>query len=162
MTRIYVPSRRPEDWQQLLADPEKHWRTGYSAKALAHCWQSAGGLPPEIARLLEAYGADPELLIALPEHKVPLPGSSRGESQNDLLALVRASGRTLAVTIEGKARESFGEPLGAWLENASDGKRERLSYLCDLHGLIPPLPDDISDLLGRVAAAAPVTIEAAQ
>jgi hypothetical protein len=25
----------------LLAEPDKHSRTGYSAKALAHCWQSA-------------------------------------------------------------------------------------------------------------------------
>jgi len=26
----------PEDWKPLLAEPEKHWRTGYSAKTLAY------------------------------------------------------------------------------------------------------------------------------
>jgi len=39
---FFYPIKRPEEWQQLLARPDKHWRTGYSAKALAYCWQEAG------------------------------------------------------------------------------------------------------------------------
>ena len=31
----------------------------------------------------------------------------------------------------------------AWLQNASDGKRERLAFICDLLGLELPLPDAI-------------------
>lgn len=46
MTKFYVPSTGPDDWQTLLGDPVKHWRTGYSAKTLAHCWEGAGGLVP--------------------------------------------------------------------------------------------------------------------
>ena len=38
LSKIYIPSTKPEDWQSLLAHPEKHWRKGYSAKALAYCW----------------------------------------------------------------------------------------------------------------------------
>jgi hypothetical protein len=32
---ISIPTQAPDDWQKLLAAPEKHWRIGYSAKALA-------------------------------------------------------------------------------------------------------------------------------
>lgn len=35
MRRIFVPSRGADDWRQCLADPEKQWRDGYSAKCLA-------------------------------------------------------------------------------------------------------------------------------
>jgi len=44
LSKIYIPTTKPEDWQSLLADPEKHWRKGYSAKALAYCWQEADGV----------------------------------------------------------------------------------------------------------------------
>lgn len=80
MRRIYLPSQGADDWQRLLADPVKHWRAGYSAMALAECWEAADGLPAEIASLMQETGPDPELLLALPEHKVPLPGSRRGDS----------------------------------------------------------------------------------
>jgi hypothetical protein len=62
-------------------------------------------------------------------------GGSRGESQNDLFALVRVGERTLAVTIEGKVDEPFGQLLGAWKANASPSKRQRLTFLCDRLGL---------------------------
>ncbi|MER8438340.1 hypothetical protein NKH36_00055 [Mesorhizobium sp. M1312] len=154
MTKIYFPSQGADDWRRLLADPVKHWRSGYSAMCLAECWENAGGLPPEIARLLTAIGSAPELLVALPEHKVPLPGARRGDSQNDLFALIRAGGQTVALTIEGKVDEPFDQPLGMWLANASDGKRERLAFVCDLLGLTQPLPDNIRyQLLHRTASA---------
>ena len=31
MPRILLTSG-PDDWQKMLADPEKHWRSGYSAR----------------------------------------------------------------------------------------------------------------------------------
>lgn len=74
---------------------------------------------------------------------MPLPGASRGESQNDVFALVRVNGNTLAMAIEGKVDEPFAEPLGEWLQNASDGKRERLGFICELLGLKLPLADHI-------------------
>jgi len=49
--KIYIPSLGPSAWQQFLAEPDKQWRTGYSAKTLAHCWVHSDGLPPEIAAL---------------------------------------------------------------------------------------------------------------
>jgi hypothetical protein len=56
MKRILVPTTGVEDWRRLLADPEKHWRTGSSAKCLAHCWEDADGFPAEIKRLFSESG----------------------------------------------------------------------------------------------------------
>lgn len=151
MTRIYVPSSGPQSWQALLADPEKHWRTGFSAKTLAHAWESADGLPPEISRLFEGRV---ELLLGLPEHKVDLPGGAR-PSQTDLFALLRHNDRVIATAVEGKVDETFGPTVGQWLEDASDGKRKRLEYLCGVLGLTN---DGLSELryqlLHRTASAA--------
>ncbi|MGX7925478.1 DUF6946 family protein [Tsuneonella sp. HG094] len=132
---IYVPTSGTSDWQRLLAEPELHWRDGYSAKMLADCWEAADGIPREVRSLLEDIAPDPGLLFAFPEHKVPLPGASRGASQNDIFAFVRAGSMTVAVMIEGKVDESFDRRLGDWLENASPGKLKRLDYLANMLGL---------------------------
>jgi hypothetical protein len=154
MTRIYLPSTGAEDWRRLLASPERHWREGYSAMSLATCWEGCAGLPPEIAALFRDIDPAPELLIGLPEHKVPLPGAARGESQNDLFALIRAGGQTFATTIEGKVDEPFDRLLGDWLKNASPGKLVRLAAIAEALGLSLPLPDDVHyQLLHRTASA---------
>ncbi len=36
MPKFYVLADGANDWRPLLAEPEKHWRTGYSAKSLAY------------------------------------------------------------------------------------------------------------------------------
>jgi hypothetical protein len=156
MSRIYIPSSGAEDWKQFLAEPDRQWKTGYSARSLAHCWEAAPGLPPEIAALFANtgdFGAPPELLIALPEHKVPLPGG-RTESQNDVFALVRCSDKTIATTIEGKVSESFGQTLAAWNRAASRGKTARLEYLSALLGVAHPPPQHLYyQLIHRAASA---------
>jgi hypothetical protein len=74
MNKIYVPANRPEDWKPLLAKPDKHWRTGYSAKTLAYCWQEANGFPESVINCFNNSGLklfrDIELLLVIPEHKV--------------------------------------------------------------------------------------------
>lgn len=149
-SRIYVPSSGPSAWQEFLAEPDKHWRTGYSARALAYCWERAEGLPPEIASM---FPSPSELLLAFPEHKVPLPGGTR-DSQNDVFALVRYGSDTAAVAIEGKVNEPFGPSLGEWFREPSDGKRTRLRHLCDVLGLVDTPPSHIRyQLLHRTASA---------
>jgi hypothetical protein len=54
MTRILIPATDAADWQRLLAEPEKHWKSGYSAKALAHCWQNAEGFPASVRAVLDS------------------------------------------------------------------------------------------------------------
>ncbi len=153
---IYVPTRGPEGWKGLLADPENHWKTGYSAKTLAHCWEDSAGLPPEIGALL---GLDTSLLVGIPEHKVNLPGG-RGPSQTDLFALLRRGDQTVACAIEGKVSETFGPTVQEWLTDASAGKIQRLEHLCHLLGLTQPLPHGLRyQLLHRSASA---IIEAAR
>ena len=157
MPAIYVPTRGPEDWKPLLAKPDKHWQTGRSAKALAHCWEEAQGFPPEVAALFAgsdpAVFADMELLLALPEHQVPLPGGRRN-SQNDLWCLARGRGGLVSLAVEGKVAESFGPTLEEWSRDMSQGKRVRLEFLQDRVGLAGDLPGSIRyQLLHRAACA---------
>ena len=149
MSKILVPSRGPSDWQSLLADPAKHWHAGYSAMAAARSWEAAGGLPPEFEPIL---GPGAELIFAIPEHKVPLPGGRR-ESQCDVFALVRSNGRVVALAVEAKVNETFDKTLGEWLADASAGKRRRLEAICAILGCGEPPPDVRYQLLHRTAAA---------
>lgn len=157
MARIYLPSPGPDAWKQFLAEPDKQWRKGYSARTLAHAWEAADGLPPEIAELFAGSagfrGKEPELLLAIPERKVALPGGQR-ESQNDVFALVRVGDRTVSVAVEGKVNEPFGPTVGDWLRDASRGKQERMAFLCSSLGISDPPPADIQyQLLHRTASA---------
>lgn len=151
MQRIFRPTKGLADWKAGLADPEKHWRAGFSAMATAQRWEAAGGaLPPEIACLL---GDTPELLLAIPEHKVPLPGGQR-DSQCDVFALVRQGSKTISLAVEAKVAEPFGDTVGTWCENASEGKRQRLCAICDWLGLPFPSPETLRyQLLHRTGAA---------
>lgn len=150
MNKILTPSSGPDDWQQFLADPHKQWKRGYSAMAAALSWEAAKGLPPEIAAL---FGPHAELLFAVPEHKVALPGGRR-ESQCDVFALVRADDETIAVSVEAKVNEPFGPTVGEWMVGGSPGKVERITYIRHLLGLPDdPLRDVRYQLLHRSAAA---------
>jgi hypothetical protein len=157
MSKIVVPSMGAESWRVFLAEPERHWAIGYSARTLAHSWEAAkktaAGLPPEVERLLAQALGPVELLLAIPEHKTSLPGGGHA-SQSDVFALVRHGGGVASCTIEGKVNEPFGPTVGEWLVNASDGKRERLSFLAKTLRLPEPVPLEIRyQLLHRTAAA---------
>ena len=148
--RILIPTKSVEDWRGLLADPIKQWKIGYSAYATAKCWEEADGLPLEVAQIL---GSKSALLLAIPEHKVPLAGGSR-DSQCDVFALVRRADKTVAVSVEGKVNETFGPTVGEWLKNPSSGKVARLTSICDMLGVdYPPRPELRYQLFHRTAAA---------
>jgi hypothetical protein len=145
MNRIYIPTSSPDDWRKFLAEPDKQWRSGYSARELAECWQRASGFPAEFQELFASSGrqafAGMELLLAIPEYQVALPDGKR-PSQNDLFVLARAGdGRLVVIMIEGKVSEPFGETLETWLSDGSQGKKKRLRMLCEILGLQrdPPL-----------------------
>lgn len=132
MPRVLSFTTGPNDWQRLLADPVKHWRTGYSARTLAYCWEAADGFPPEVVRVIR-QSEDPLLadlvpLLAVPEFTVPLPGGTRA-SQNDLFVLARSRSGPVSIMVEGKVKESFGPTLDEWRSEASPGKEQRLSFL---------------------------------
>jgi len=94
-----------------------------------------------------------KLLLALPEHKVPLPGGQRA-SQNDIWILARSNTELVSIAVEGKVSEPFGPSVGEWLENASDGKEKRLKYLCEQLAIANPVPSEVRyQLLHRTASA---------
>ena len=149
-TKFAIPSNGPEDWARVLGDPVKHWRTGYSARSAAYSWETARGLPVEIA---EALGPDVELLLAIPEHKVEMPGRG-ADSQCDVFALCRRSGELMVVAVEAKVDESFGPTIGDWLAEGGQNRRDRIDRLvADLSSPADPTPDLRYQLFHRTAAA---------
>lgn len=156
--RILVPTRSLNDWKGLLAEPEKHWKPGYSAMLTAQTWENASGLPLEIASVFEASENDHfkglELALAIPEYKVILKGGAR-PSQNDVFALLTSAKGLTALTVEGKAREDFGPTLAQWQCKVSGkGYRPRLRHILENIGLKDPIPDHIRyQLLHRTASA---------
>ena len=95
-----------------------------------------------------------ELLVAIPEYRVGMPGGGHA-SQNDLFVLAKAAdGNLVSITVEGKVNESFGSTLETWLMNASDGKCARLKFLCETLGLSQEPPGQIRyQLLHRAVSA---------
>lgn len=153
---IYVPATSLDDWQKLLADPQMHWKEGFSAASLATTWFQASGFPASVATILaaspEPFGTLAPLLM-LPEHKVKLPGGNR-PTQNDIWILGRHAEGLASIAVEGKADESFGPTLAEWNLNPSEGKVERLTFLKTLLGLEQELPGQLRyQLLHRTASA---------
>jgi hypothetical protein len=154
MSRILMPSSGPEQWSSLVAK-QSHWRTGYSARSLAHSWEAADGdFPPEVRALLRASETfrDAELLIAVPEHKVEMPGLGRA-SQTDLWLLARTESGLASIAVEGKVREPFGETVEEWMRDGGDNKKARLSGICELLGIPGCSPGTRYQLLHRTASA---------
>jgi hypothetical protein len=93
MKRLCAPTTGPCQWQNLLADPEKQWKRGRSAFEMAISWEAAqnpergSGLPPEVSEALNAADCTKNccLLVALPEHRVPLDKGTRFQPKDDLL-----------------------------------------------------------------------------
>jgi len=154
MRKIYIPVTNPEQWAQFLSEPLKHWKTGYSARTLAYCWQEANGFPESVLNVLTKAEPfkDLEMILAIPERQVPLPGGTR-PSQNDLWVLARCNSGLVSIAVEGKVSEPFGPTVGEWLSEASPGKQERLDYLRAKLDIQPP-PNHIRyQLIHRTASA---------
>lgn len=156
MSNILIPTKSAEDWKTLLAEPDKQWRTGFSAKALAYCWEEANGFPESVQSVFSKAGvpfSDLEPLLIIPEHKVPLPGGQR-PSQNDIWILAKSQKDLVSIAVEGKVSEPFGPTLEEWLEQDSPGKRERLKFLQNRLRLDKPIPRTIRyQLLHRTVSA---------
>jgi hypothetical protein len=138
MSKFFIPTNSPEDWKPLLAEPEKHWKTGYSAKSLACCWQQANDFPACVKRVFKnsniSLFRNIKLLAAFPEYKVSLPGGRRA-SQNDIFIIASGDNRLVSITVEGKVSEPFGETVDNWKLKYGKGKEKRLNFLCSTLGL---------------------------
>jgi hypothetical protein len=139
MVNYYVPSKGISSWQELLADPNKQWKPGYSAYELANCWEGVENLPTCVEEVFKNSNIPlfqkVKILYGFPEYKVSLPGGG-ASSQNDLYLLAKAGGELLPIMVEGKVSETFGEEVVDWKgNNPSEGKRKRLGYLLGLLNL---------------------------
>ena len=153
---ILLPTQSAEDWKQFLAEPDKQWKTGFSAKALAYCWQEANGFPESVKSVFSSTGvffSSLEPLIIIPEHKVALPDGKR-PSQNDIWILAKSYEELVSITVEGKVSEPFGKTITEWLKDNSKGKRERLDYLIKELNLKDGIPGSIRyQLVHRTVSA---------
>lgn len=135
MANFYTPSDKPEDWQQLLAKPDVHWKSGYSAKSLAYSWTEARGFPPEVQSALDRSHESPledlTFLLGFPEYDVDLPGGRR-PSQNDIFVFARGADGLVSIAVEGKVSESFDRPVDKRFKEPTPGEAQRLEYLLDL------------------------------
>lgn len=158
MQKIFVPSTGPIEWKRFLAEPEKQWRPGYSACALANSWEAAGGkFPPEVNQLFSQTEddcvCDLEMFLAFPEWKVSLPPRGHA-SQNDLFVLAKGKRGLVTIMVEGKVAEPFGETVERWLSPQTPGKLERLSFIQSKLGLEGFLPLGVRyQLLHRTVSA---------
>lgn len=158
MKKIYIPTQSGTDWQRLLGKPSLHWKKGRSAMSAAACWEdSQPVLPHEISSLLES-GGDPalaslELILAIPEWEVDLPGGVR-PSQTDILAITRNESGLVVLGVEAKVDEPFGPTIGDKKSGASNGQSERIAYLEKELGMGSPFDDHIRyQLLHRTVSA---------
>lgn len=165
MTRHFIEMRSLSDWQSRLGDPELHWKRGASAMELAVSWTLARrfprGMPSHIASLLDSseHLAGASVEFAIPELRTKLPGGSTA-SQTDLWALLRNHHGTIALSVEGKALEPFGETVDRWLGRSrpdrpsSRGQLERIKFICQRLGLDESTIGGLRyQLLHRTAAA---------
>jgi hypothetical protein len=155
VNNIFIRSSDAQQWAPFLAEPVKHWRTGFSARTLAYSWQEAQGFPTEVKNVLSSAVAfhNIELLLGIPEHQVPLPGGTR-PSQNDIWVLARADANLVSIAVEGKVGETFGPTVEDWLSEPTPGKSDRLAFLRIQLGLNVEIPGTIRyQLLHRTASA---------
>ena len=157
MPKFFAPADEPADWQQLLAKPDLHWKTGYSARSLAYSWTEAGGFPSEVQTVFDNSGFvclhELEFLLGIPEHEVPIPGGRR-PSQNDVFVLASGSDGLVSIAVEGKVSESFDVPVDERFADPTPGQATRLDFLLELLELDRDAVGGIGyQLLHRTASA---------
>jgi hypothetical protein len=151
---ILVPATSLEDWKARLSSADSEWQPGSSAHELAARWSQRTTFPPEISALFDGVERTKSatLLLALPEHQVPLAGGARA-SQTDLWILARTTRGLLSVVVEGTVNGSFGPAIGDWQPETAAG-RERWAALCALLEIEQPCDASIrAQLLHRTATA---------
>jgi hypothetical protein len=112
-------------WSRLAPPKgrDMHWVPGRSACELANAWCGPSGacVPVEVDRLLRSHPDIRDVVIerAFPERQIRFD-KLRGEPRNaDLAIEARDSSGLVAITVEGKADESFDRPVSAILKDAA-------------------------------------------
>ncbi len=154
--KIFIPTENAESWRNFLADKDKHWKAGFSAMSTAYSWENSEGIPIEIINVLSQNSdfKELELLISIPEYKVPLPGGSR-PSQNDILAVFSTEKALSVMAVVGKAKENFDDLIKHWKAKTSDpGVEQRLGFILQKIGIKDKSIDNLRyQLFHRLASS---------
>jgi len=124
---IYIVTKGACSWKEFLADPDKQWKKGYSARSLAYSWESENGFPQTIQKAFTESKLDLKMLLGIPEYKVFLD-TKKAPSHNDLFVLAKADFGLATIMIEGKVSESFDKLISDWF-NHSESRKQRLEFL---------------------------------
>ena len=124
---LYIETKGAISWKDFLAEPDKQWKTGYSAKSLAYSWESENGFPMTIQKSFRKSKLDLEMLLGIPEYKVFLD-TKKAPSQNDLFVLAKDKFGLATIMVEGKVLESFDRYVKDWF-NETESRKQRLDFL---------------------------------
>jgi hypothetical protein len=164
------PLTNPEDVIKYLGKGQSHWKKGRSAYELANSWFAVQRspefatqkLPESVCSILNTVAAFEGAVLTkgIFEIQTELDDLGRGPSQTDLLALLKAqNGAMIALGVEGKVDEPFGEIVSDWLD-FSPTKLRRLAIVIEKLNLKSSLIGELRyQLLHRTVA---VLIEAEQ
>lgn len=145
-----------DDWFRLAppAGGAKHWVDGRSAKELAKAWcnrASGPAVPIELQELLSTHHhIDGAVIIeAIPKYKVvfdDIPGEPR---HTDLVCIAERANQRIAISIEAKASETFGDLVANVVRTSPSHSRRpgRVEKLCQ--ALFGCQPDDLTGI-GRL------------
>lgn len=136
-----------DDWRGLAG--EDKWVPRRSAYELAHAWQAAGGLPPQIRDALDQAGHEQlkgiDVDLCLVEKPVFLD-TNRAPSMTDVMAYGRNGiGQPVVLAVEGKADEVFAQRVCSWVRGDAPeadlslpprpSRQRRLAFLAKHLGL---------------------------
>jgi hypothetical protein len=132
---LHLPMSQPADIIPHLGKGELHWKEGRSAHALCTIWAQANAIPASVQRVLATHpdAARLTLVDGFFERLVEL-GDGRRPSQTDLMAICSDDAGLLAMAVEGKVTETFGDTVSVW-RNGTPTREKRLADLCHALGV---------------------------
>ena len=119
--------RSVDDWLKYAPPKmgERQWKDGRSAKELARSWfRKESACPPEELRLIleRTFRAEITFVEAKPECIIELD-NFQGEHRNcDLVVLCKAGTQLIAINIEAKADEPFGDTVGDYYDQKANSQ----------------------------------------
>ena len=119
------PIATVDDWFKFAPPKgkEHQWQDGFSAKELAKSWCGPAGacVPPEVEALLSSNASlgKVKLSEATPEHRMRIDDLRGGVRNADLAAIGYVGDRRVAISVEGKAAETFDNLVGRILDRSA-------------------------------------------
>lgn len=166
------PINNVEQWG-LFAGPKKksQWKNGRSAKETAKAWLATGepAIPEDLKSTLDSCKLTRDIVVEVANPELPIRFDSySGEPRNADVAFTGISdSKTVAVTIESKADEPFGNKLKKELKEAEKTKEKKpksnklqrgKNLLASILGVEGEAPEDVLNLRYQLFTATAGTL----